>query len=75
MKVGSAGDYQDARFNETTYHRSRSLITSSAFDVMIYDPEKNSYNKGLNTGFTNRITAASARCVKYADADEEPANN
>ena len=72
MKVGSAGDYQDARFNPSNYHRGRSLITPSNFDVVIYDPEKNSYTKGLNSGYTNRITAASVRCVKYAG---EPSQN
>ena len=72
MKVGSAGDYQDARFDRSSFHRGRSLITPSAFDVVIYDPQKNSYSKGLNPGYTNRITAASVRCVRYAG---EPANN
>ena len=67
MKVGSAGDYQDARFDPSSFHRGRSLITPSAFEVVIYDPQKNSYTKGLNPGHTNRITAASVRCVKYAD--------
>lgn len=72
MKVGLAGDYQDARFNLSTYHRGRSLITSSAFEVVIYGTNKNKYSKGLNPGYTNRITAASVRCVKYSD---EPSDN
>ena len=67
MKVGLAGDYQDARFNASNYHRGRSLITPAAFDVIIYGSTKNSYTKGLNKGYTNRITAASVRCIKYAD--------
>jgi hypothetical protein len=72
MKVGLAGDYQDARFNPSSFHRGRSLITPSAFDVVIYGDNKNQYRVGLNTGYTNRITAASVRCVRYAG---EPANN
>lgn len=72
MKVGSAGDYQDARFDPSNYHRGRSLITPSVFDVVIYGNVKNSYTKGLNRGYTNRITAASVRCVKYAG---EPSQN
>lgn len=75
MKVGSAGDYQDARFNSSTYHRGRSMIAKEGFVVTIYDGNTNDYNKGLNSGYTNRITAASVRCVKYNAADQEPSNN
>ena len=78
MKVGSAGDYQDARYNSSTYHRGRSLIAGSPFDVVIYGSVKNSYQKGLNTNdaakYTNRIAAASVRCVKYAADNQEPAD-
>jgi hypothetical protein len=74
MKVGLAGDYQDARYDESSFHRGRSLITNSDFDVVIYGTHKNSYTRGLNINrFTNRITAASVRCVRYAA--EPPANN
>ena len=73
MKVGLAGDYQDARYDKSSFHRGRSLITNSVFDVVIYGTHKNSYTRGLNINrFTNRITAASVRCVRYAG---EPANN
>lgn len=72
MKVGLAGDYQDARYDESSFHRGRSLITNDDFEVVIYGTHKNSYTEGLNGGYTNRITAASVRCVRYAG---EPANN
>lgn len=69
MKVGQAGDYMDARFDSGTFHRSRSLITDEAFDVVIYGSNVNEYSAGLNSGYTNRTAAASVRCIRY---DGEP---
>ena len=67
MKVSKAGDYQDATFNSSTFHRGRSLITQNAFSVTIYGSYQNNYSARLNYGYTNRTAAASVRCVKYPD--------
>lgn len=66
MKVGIAGDYQDATFNSTTFHRGRSLISRDNFTVTIYGSYQNSYKTGLNYGYTNRTAATTVRCVKYS---------
>lgn len=70
MKVGQAGDYQDASFNSSTFHRGRSLIAKNAFSVTIYGNVVNNYNQGYNTNdfasYTNRTAAAPVRCVKYS---------
>lgn len=65
MKVGIAGDYQDATFNASTFHRGRSLIAREAFNVTIYGSYQNQYKKGLNYGYTNRTAASTVRCVRY----------
>lgn len=65
MKVGLAGDYQDATFNASTFHRGRSLIARDAFNVNIYGSYQNSYRVGLNYGYTNRTAATTVRCVRY----------
>ena len=69
MKVGIAGDYQDATFNASTFHRGRSLIARDDFNVTIYGSYQNSYKVGLNYGYTNRTAATTVRCVRY---DGEP---
>lgn len=69
MKVGEAGDYQNATYDPNTFHRGRSLLAKSAFNVVIYGNTKNTYVQGHNYGYTNRTAAASVRCVKY---DGEP---
>ena len=66
MKVSSAGDYMDASYNSTNFHRGRSLLAREAFSVTIYGSNQNNYNKGVNYGYTNRTAAGSVRCVKYA---------
>lgn len=66
MKVGQAGDYQDASFNSSTFHRGRSLIAKNAFSVTIYGNVVNNYNQGYNDSYTNRTAAAPVRCVKYS---------
>ena len=65
MKVGVAGDYQDATFNASTFHRGRSLISRDNFNVTIYGSYQNNYSRGLNYGYTNRTAATTVRCVRY----------
>ena len=65
MKVGFAGDYQDATFDPNTFHRGRSLLARQGFDVTIYGSNKNTYRQGLNYGYTNRTAATTVRCVRY----------
>ena len=65
MKVGIAGDYQDATFNASTFHRGRSLISRDNFSVTIYGSYQNNYKVGLNYGYTNRTAATTVRCVRY----------
>ena len=66
MKVGSAGDYQDATYDPSSFHRGRSLLARERFTVTIYGSVQNSYNQGLNYGYTNRTAATTVRCVKYS---------
>ena len=72
MKVGFAGDYQDATFDSSSYHRGRTLLARDAFDVTIYGSTKNQYSEGYNYNYTNRTAAASVRCVRY---EGEPLRN
>ena len=65
MKVGIAGDYQDATFDPKTFHRGRSLLARENFNVTIYGSNQNTYRKGLNYGYTNRTAATTVRCVRY----------
>lgn len=65
MKVGEAGDYQDASYDPSSFHRGRSLLAKNAFSVTIYGSVVNNYSKGQNYGYTNRTAAASVRCVRY----------
>jgi hypothetical protein len=65
MKVGIAGDYQDATFDPNTFHRGRSLLARENFNVTIYGSNQNTYRKGLNYGYTNRTAATTVRCVRY----------
>jgi hypothetical protein len=66
MKVGSAGDYQDATYDPSSFHRGRSLLARERFTVTIYGSVQNNYNGGLNYGYTNRTAATTVRCVKYS---------